>query len=170
MANRPIRTPANGTSASRMRPSESRAASVEPMATPTVNSTRNRVTTLSAPPISSFTRVGSSESTTAPTSQNQLTTSEPTQVGRLALSSLSSAVVPRTMLKSIFSSGARSPVRGICRAAIQLMMPNTKVRPATAQLLHSAMATPPPTVPARMARKVAVSTSALPATSSFFAR
>ena len=60
-----------------MRPAESHAARPEPTATATENTARNMVTTSSVPPSTVFTSGGSSDSTTAPTSQNQLVTSAP---------------------------------------------------------------------------------------------
>src|SRR5664279_5675599 len=60
-----------------MRPAESQAARPDPTATATENTARKVVTTSSEPPSTVFTSGGRSDSTTAPTSQNQLVTSAP---------------------------------------------------------------------------------------------
>ena len=56
-----------------------RAAITEPMAMPTVKIINANVATLSVPPMRSLTSAGSNDSDTAPTSQNQLVISPPTQ-------------------------------------------------------------------------------------------
>ena len=73
----------------------------------------------------------------------------------------------RATLGSILSVGAASPVEGICRAESQHRIANTMIRALKASASPpSALAKPATMVPSRMARKVAASTSALPAVSS----
>jgi hypothetical protein len=60
-----------------MRPAAIQAARPEPTATAIENTARNSVTTSSVPPSTFLTSGGMIDSTTAPTSQNQLVTSAP---------------------------------------------------------------------------------------------
>ena len=76
-ANRPMNRAPIGVGSRTMRPLASQEASAEPMAMPTEKIASSRVTTVSEPFRLSRTSTGSRASTTAPTSQNQLTMSEP---------------------------------------------------------------------------------------------
>ena len=76
--NRPSRTPPISVGNRTMRPCASQAASAEPTATATEKIVRKTVTTLSVPPMLKVTSGGNSDSTSAPTSQNQLVTRRPT--------------------------------------------------------------------------------------------
>ena len=129
------------------------------------------MTTSSLAPSTDLTIGGISESTTAPTSQNQLTTSEPHHSRGSRRSSPSSEPVERAMFGSTRNSGAPWPVRGIKRLAPQQKNENTTIIvPKIAGWVPSLAARPPTMVPSRIAMKVAPSTSALPAGSSSFFR
>ena len=73
----PSRTAPTSVGRMTMRPADRHAARPEPTATAIENTARNAVTTSSVPPSTVFTSGGSSDITTAPTSQNQLVTSAP---------------------------------------------------------------------------------------------
>ena len=79
--NRPSRTAPIRVGNRTMRPGASQAARPEPIAIEIEKMARQTVTTSSTPPRMFFTIGGSSESATAPTSQNQLVTSAPHQAG-----------------------------------------------------------------------------------------
>ena len=150
-----------------MRPAESQAARPEPTATATENTARNMVTTSSVPPSTVFTSGGRSDSTTAPTSQNQLVTSAPHQIRRSSRRWRRSRAVEETMLTEIFRSGAPEPTFGMSRLDPQHSSANTSMRPANDAGSPPSLAAMPPTmVPSRIAMKVAPSTSALAAGSS----
>ena len=154
-----------------MRPAASQAARPEPTATATEKMVRNTVTTASVPPMSNFTRVGSSDRTSAPTSQNQLTTSEPHHKRASARTYLMRLPVEARMLRLITNSGAPSPLGGMKRLAIQQANADTIISQAKwIGSLPPLAAIPATMVPSRMARKVPPSTSALPAGSSERAR
>ena len=107
---------------------------------------------------------GSSDSTTAPTSQNQLVTSAPHHSRRSLRRCASRLAVDATMLAEIFRSGAPEPTRGMNRLDDQHSSANTSIRPANDAGSPPSLAARPPTmVPSRIARKVAPSTSALAA-------
>ncbi|GJE46818.1 hypothetical protein AEGHOMDF_6027 [Methylobacterium soli] len=75
--NSPIRIAPTGVGSSTMRPLASQEARPDPSAMPTEKVASSIVTTVSEPLSPVLTSTGSSDSTTAPTSQNQLTTTEP---------------------------------------------------------------------------------------------
>ncbi len=128
---------------------------------------RQAVTTSSLPPSTSFTRVGISDSATAPTSQNQLVTMAPHHRRGSSRRKRSRPPVEASMFCWIVRPGAASPVRGISRLAPQHMSENTIISSANRAGSPPSLAAMPPTmVPSRMAMKVAPSTSALPAGSS----
>ena len=77
------------------------------------------MTTSSVAPIWNFTSGGRIDSTMAPTSQNQLTTSEPHHSRGSARRCLSSAPVETKMLRLMTRFGAPSPVCGMNRLATQ---------------------------------------------------
>jgi hypothetical protein len=131
---------------------------------PMENSASSSVITVSVPLKASRTSTGRSESTTTPTSQNQLTISEPRHRRVSARRSRSSDRVERATFGSTRRSGAPSPVAGIIRAESQhrtakpiTRAPNSSPDPPIADAAPAAI------VPSRIARKVAASTSALPA-------
>ena len=127
--------------------------------------------TSSVPPSTDFTSGGSNDSTTAPTSQNQLVTSAPHSSRSSVRRCCSSRMVDAAMLRDTTRSGAPSPVRGISRLDPQHSSANTIIMPANdAGSPPSFAASPPTMVPSRIAMKVAPSTSALPAGSSERAR
>ncbi len=166
-ANRPISRAPIGTSARFGRPWLARAASTEPTAMPTVNTARQSVTTPSLPPMTPLTRVGSSVRATKPTTQNQETMRAPPHSFLSPLTSPSSAMVEVHGLRVMARSGAAGPAAGIARANSQDATASARIsRTMTSALWACATATPPAIVPARMARKVAPSTRALPAGSS----
>ena len=150
-----------------MRPCASQEASAEPTPIATANMARKAVMTLSSPPITVLASGGSSDSTTAPTSQNQLVTRPPHHSRGSALSAPNRRNVERTILKSSLRSGAARPDGGMKRAAMKLASATTIIALANeAWSGPSRTASPPAIVPARMAMKVALSTRALPAGSS----
>ena len=165
-AKTPVRMPPIGVSTSRMRWCESFAAVSEPAAMPMVNSAMNNVARLSLPPSVSAASTGIRTVMIAPIIQKpEIATAEIQSFG-FWRSSPSSEKVDLNRLSSMTRSGARLPVGGICVAQAQDSTETPMVTAAIAQGLASATMTPPITVPVRMARKVAVSTSALPETSS----
>ena len=165
--NRPISTAPTGVGSSTMRPLDSQEASPEPSAMPTENTASSSVTTVSVPLSALFTSTGSSDSTTTPTSQNQLTITEPRHSRVSAQMSRSSAAVERATFGSTRRPGSPSPVRGIIRAESQQSTAKTITSAAKAPPVPpAAEARPAVMVPSRIARKVAPSTSALPAGSS----
>ena len=125
------------------------------------------VMTVSVPLKALRTITGSSDRTTTPTSQNQLTMSEPRHIRVSTQRSRSRLSVERATLGSTFRFGAPSPVAGIIRAESQhstakaiTRTPNRVPEPPIAEAVPAAM------VPSRIARNVAASTRALPAGSS----
>ena len=90
-ANTPSRTAPITVGSRMMRPAASQAARPEPIAIEIEKMARKAVTTSSLPPSTFFTSGGISESTTAPTSQNQLVTSAPHQQPPVFRRCLSSA-------------------------------------------------------------------------------
>src|SRR5207344_2006310 len=115
--NKPSSTAPHNVGSSTMRPAASQAASPEPTATATEKMVRNRVTTPSLPPIRKVTSGGSSDSTMAPTSQNQLTTIAPHHSRGSAHTYLTRPIVEAAMLRLTVSCGAPSPVLGMSRLA-----------------------------------------------------
>src|SRR6185503_10254019 len=106
---------------------------------------------------------GNSDSTTMPTSQNQLVTIAPHHSRGSARKRQIIAAVEVAMLVEIFKLGAPSPVAGIKRADNQhaIAKPTTNAAKRT-WLLSPCAARPPAMVPRRIATKVAPSTRALP--------
>ncbi len=135
---------------------------------PIVKVARHSVTTLSLPPMLSLTRAGSSDSATKPTSQNHDTMCAPPHSrGSPCRSSRSSSTVDVQGLRVMARSGAAAPSLGISRANSHDETASMPITSTTMlALCASATAMPPAMVPIRMARKVAPSTSALPADSS----
>ncbi len=152
-----------------MRPAASQAASPEPIAIEIEKTARQAVTTSSLPPSTFLTSGGSSDSATAPTSQNQLVTIAPHQMRRSSRRWLMQiARSKRRCCGRMTRSGAASPVGGMNRLATQH---------SEREHDHQQRRTTPDrrrpwrrgrrrSVPSRMAMKVAPSTSALPAGSS----
>ena len=150
-----------------IRPAASQAASPEPTAIEIEKTARQVVTTSSLPPSTSFTKVGISDSATAPTSQNQLVTMAPHHRRGSSRRNRSSPLVEDSTFFWMVRPGAASPVRGISRLAPQHMSENTIISSANRAGSPPFLAAMPPTmVPSRMAMKVAPSTRALPAGSS----
>jgi hypothetical protein len=153
------------------RPRASHEASPEPTAMAMEKMARKAVTTPSSPPSTDFTKGGRSDRITAPASQNQLRTTPPHRRRVSLQSSFRSVPVERTMFLSMGNAGAALPVGGIIRAAPQHKNANTMI-----SALNEAGpplpfdASPPAIVPSRIAIKVALSTSALPAGNSSRAR
>ena len=146
-----------------MRPCASHAARPEPIATATEKMVRKTVTTPSLPPMVNVTSGGSSDKTSAPTSQNQLVTIAPHHSRGSARTYLISAPVDTKILRLIASCGAPSPVGGMNRLAIQQAIEDTIISQAKWIGLPPSLAARPATmVPRRIARKVPPSTSALP--------
>src|SRR5262249_38788731 len=116
----------------------------------------------SFPPISVLIRGGSNDSTTMPTSQNQLTTNAPHHNLESACKCRIVARVEGGMLASIFSWGAPSPVAGMSNADIQQASAKLMTRTAKVPVSLPRDARPAAIVPRRMATKVAPSISALP--------
>ena len=85
----------------------------------TAKTARKIVTTVSAPPSVCMTSDGSSDSTTAPTSQKMLVTTAQRHSRVSAHNSPSNLPVERRMLGSIASSGAARAVVGMNRLAPQ---------------------------------------------------
>src|SRR5205814_540709 len=106
-ANKPRRTAAISVGSSTMRPAASQAARPEPTATATEKIVKNSVTTSSLPPMVKDTSGGNSESTSAPTSQNQLATNAPHHSRGSARNCLISDPVETRTLRLIAKSGAR---------------------------------------------------------------
>jgi hypothetical protein len=132
---------------------------------PIVNTARQVVTTASLPPTMSLTRAGSSDSATKPTSQNHDTMCAPPHSRRSVFNSRAS--VDTQGLRLITRSGAAGPEEGMLRANSQDETASARITHTTSSgLLAWETAMPPAIVPMRMARKVAPSTSALPAGSS----
>src|SRR5450830_1498916 len=122
------------------------------------------VTVSSLPPISVLISGGNSDSTTMPTSQNQLVTIAPHHSRASARKWRIIATVEPAILIATLRCGAPSPVGGISRLAIQQATANPNTSSAKAATSPPPRAAKPPTmVPVRMATKVAPSTSALPA-------
>ena len=90
------------------------------MPTATEKIVRNSVITCSLPPILNDTSGGNSDSTSAPTSQNQLATTAPHHSRGSARTCLISDPVEARMLRLILRSGAPSRVFGINRLDNQL--------------------------------------------------
>ncbi len=167
MANRQSPAAPTSVGSTTMRPEQSHAASPEPIATAIENTARYMVTTFSLPPMTFFTSGGSSDSTTAPISQNQLVTSAPHHSRRSLRRCRISSPVERTMLVEMTRSGAPEPTFGMSRLAPQHSSANTSISPENdAGSPPSFAASPPTMVPSRIAMKVAPSTSALAAGSS----
>src|SRR5580704_17088818 len=118
--NTPSNTAAISVGSRTIRPCASHAASAEPTATATEKIVRKTVITASVPPILIVTSGGNNDRISAPTSQNQLTTSAPHHNRGSARSCLISEPVETSTLRLIASSGAPSPVFGMYREAIQL--------------------------------------------------
>ena len=129
------------------------------------------MTVSSLPPISVLISGGSSDSTTMPTSQNQLVTMAPHHSRASARRWRIIRKVEAAILNVTFNCGAPCPVGGISSAASQ----QNNAKPMTSAAKPAALpppraAKPPTMVPVRMAMKVAPSTSALPAGNSARAR
>jgi hypothetical protein len=132
---------------------------------------RKRVTTPSLPPIRKVTSGGSSDSTMAPTSQNQLTTIAPHHSRGSAHTYLTRPIVEAAMLRLTVSCGAPSPVLGMSRLAPHDASAVTIISQAKWIGSPPPLAAMPATmVPSRMARKVPPSTNAFPVVSSERAR
>ena len=122
------------------------------------------MTVVSSPPISVLISGGNSDSTTMPTSQNQLVTMAPHHSRGSARRWRIIAAVDAATLAEIFNCGAPAPVGGISSADSQQASANPITSAAKAATSPPPRAAKPPTmVPVRMAMKVAPSTSALPA-------
>ncbi|MGY3465094.1 hypothetical protein ACVW0I_001965 [Bradyrhizobium sp. LM6.11] len=143
------------------------AANSEPMAMPIAKTARHSVTTPSVPPTTSLTSAGSSESTMAPTSQNQETITVPSHSRWSACSVFNRPSVEVQGLALTDRSGADGVVAGMREATAQDSRASTTTADATQPICaEPATNWPPVTVPSRMAMKVAPSTSALPVASS----
>src|ERR1700722_9743229 len=128
---------------------------------------RQSVTTPSVPPTPSLITAGRSDSTTAPTSQNQDTITMPSHSRRSAHKVFNSLIVEVQGLRVIGRSGADGTVAGIREANAQ----HSTDRPTTASEIQPICDEPetnrpPAMVPIRIAMKVPRSTSALPIASS----
>jgi hypothetical protein len=93
-----------------------RAARNEPVAMPSTKSTRQVVTSASLPPQASVTIEGSSDSVTAPTSQNHETASAPVRSRRSAHRTLTRRQVEARMLRSTVSASPSPAVEGMRQA------------------------------------------------------
>ena len=114
--NSPISTAPTRVGRMTMRPAASHAARPEPTATATEKTVRNTViTAVGAVDVDVARAASSSDSTSAPTSQNQLTTMAPHHSRGSARSSLMRSQVEARMLRLITRLGAPSPVGGISR-------------------------------------------------------
>ncbi len=161
--NSPSSTVATSVGSSTMRPAASQAARPEPTPTATEKMVRNSVTTCSLPPMLYETSGGNSDSTSAPTSQNQLATSAPHHSRGSARTCLMSEPVETKILRLIARSGAPARLFGISRLDSQLASAVTIISQAKwIGLLLPLAAMPATMVPNRMARKVPASISALP--------
>ncbi len=150
-----------------MRPEQSHAASQEPTATATEKTVRKTVITPSVVLMLMWPSGSSSDRTSAPTSQNQLTTMAPHHSRGSVRSSLMRSQVEARMLRLITRVGAPSPVGGISRLDNQLANAVSSISQAKWMGLLSPLAAMPATmVPSRIARKVPPSISALPPGSS----
>ncbi len=118
--NNPSSTAPNNVGRMTIRPAASHAARPEPTATATEKMVRKTVITASVPLMLTCTSGSSSDSTSAPTSQNQLTTMAPHHSRGSSRSSLIRSQVETMMLRLIARLGAPSPVRGINRLDSQL--------------------------------------------------
>jgi hypothetical protein len=166
-AKTPIIAAPRGTSDRFGVPDDAHAASADPAAMPTTNTVRHKVTTPSLPPMPSLTSAGSSDRATEPTSQNHDTMWPPLHRRASPFSSRSSATVEVHGLAVMARPGAAGPATGMVRARAQEATASATMMPATSSGVPALFtATPPAMVPARMARNVAPSTSALPAGSS----
>jgi hypothetical protein len=121
------------------------------------------VTTPSVPPTPSLITAGNSDSTTAPTSQNQDTITMPSHSRGSPYNIFSSRTVEVQGLRVIGRSGAEGTVAGMRDANAQ----HSTERPTTASEIHPTCVDPetnrpPAMVPIRIAMNVAPSTSALP--------
>ncbi len=162
---------ASGTWRAVTSPLRMRAHSTEPAPTPTEKKASISVTTCASAPMSSRTRVGSSASRVAPTTQNQLSPSRQSQTGRLARAVRSRPPVSRARFQPIRRSGASEGARGIIRRAAMPPARSAARRPRRSPGRRgSTNSAPPAMVPTRMPRKVPASTRPLPATSSSSAR
>src|ERR1700733_238793 len=161
--NSPSNTVATNVGNSTMRPAASHAARPEPMPTATEKTVRNNVTTCSLPPMLNETSGGNSDSTSAPTSQNQLATSAPHIKRGSSRTCLMREAVETKTLGLIARPGAAWPVLGINRLQSQLASAVTIIIQAKwTGLLLPLAAMPATMVPNKMARKVPASISALP--------
>ncbi|MET4830012.1 hypothetical protein ABH972_007601 [Bradyrhizobium ottawaense] len=128
---------------------------------------RHSVTTPSVPPTTSLTSAGSSDSTIAPTSQNQETITVPSHSRWSACRVLRRPTVEVQGLASTGRSGADGVVCGMREAKAHDNKASTTTADATQPICADpATNWPPATVPSRIAMKVAPSTSALPVASS----
>ena len=109
--NRPSSTVATTVGSSTMRPAASQAARPEPMPTATEKTVKNSVTTRSVPSILKETSGSSNDSTSAPTSQNQLATIAPHHSRGSARTCLMSDPVDARMLR-LMRDRARPPAFG----------------------------------------------------------
>ncbi len=163
--NTPSITAPNSVGRMTMRPAASHAARPEPTATATEKMVRNSVITASVPLRLTCTSGSSSDSTSAPTSQNQLTTMAPHHSRGSSRNSLIRSQVETMMLRLIVRLGAPSPVR----RDQQARQPACAARSAASARRNGSdccspfAAMPARMVPSRMARKVPPSISALPA-------
>ena len=162
---------AKGTRRALTSPLRRRPQTTEPVPTPTEKNASMRVNTGSAACRSSRTRVGSSVSSVAPTTQNQLRPRMQSQTGRLARATRSSRAVSVAGFQPMRRSGAALGACGMNRALTTPPAANRRPRAETIagpwSMPNSAL---PAMVPARMPRKVPASISPLPDTSSASAR
>ena len=149
---------------------EARAARPEPTAMPTTKTIRQAVTSFWLPPRASFTMDGSIDSMTAPTTQNHETMTAPFHRRASCLSSASSIQVERKGLRSTAMPGEEGPGEGMSSDRPQAATAIAIIAPATSQAGTWPTASPPASVPRRMAMKVALSMRALPAVSSLVVR
>ena len=127
----PMMTPPSGTRARLGRTWLSRAASIEPMATPIAKTSMKSVLTFSMPPMTWVTTGASSDSVTAPASQNQQTINVPSQMRLSVLVSRISASVEVQGLRVIARSGADEGERGMARDESQQATAMTMIATTT---------------------------------------
>src|SRR5580704_5762365 len=118
--NKASSTVATSVGNSTMRPAASQAASAEPIATEIEKMVRNSVTTCSPPPKVNDTSGGNSDSTSAPTSQNQLATMAPHHSRGSARTCLISDPVEAKIFGLMCRPGAPSVVFGMSTLESQL--------------------------------------------------
>src|ERR1700733_13023531 len=130
---------------------------------PMATTARHSVPTPSLPPTTPLTSAGSSESTTAPTSQNHETMIMPSHSRGLRYSDFRRPTVEVHGLAVIGRSAADGAVAGMREAKAQDSNASTMTAEETQPIwLEPETKSPPAMVPIRIAMKVAPSTSAFP--------